>query len=623
MPERVRLQLLALGPPEVRAGDEVIELPPKLLAVLVFLALKPTRDAIQRDTLLATFWPETDGPHARNALNQVVHQLRRRLGRDVLESRGKNELTLTDYLESDVERFEALLDDGAAGRALDLYRGAFLEGFHMREAPAFERWLDSVDARLTTRATEAALTAAAHAERDGQLDLAVGYLRRVLEIVPTCERAARRLIRLLLSTGERDAALREYRWLVQRLESELGASPSDATRAVIRKAGADPSVPEAISRPARLRRLAGDLTERATELLKVGRGENLAARELLEQAIRADPEYAPAYAVRGLAICHWVELHGGPWGALKAGRAAAGRALKIAPELPEAHLARGMVLHDAGRLTEAIRSYRSALRLNPRDATAASRLGLALYLGGDFTDALDWIRHCSSETEDASATFHGRALAHLSLGQHDIADEWHQRAISSHPEDRRAQSSRVYHFFTTGRTGLAIRQAREMANREPDTFIGLTAVGDTLFVAEDFKGAITAYERCYSMDPDSRNWGHLRATRTALGYSHLRAGDAARGRKMLEVAERQIRRLLATRPSFGALPWELAAVLAAQGRSREALSWLEHAYEHGWLQHEFLEMDPIFTDLRTEPRFHDVLSAMRHNVEDQRKRLKP
>ncbi len=165
MPERpARIRLLALGPPEVRAGGDVVELPPKPLAVLVYLALEPSRDTLRRDTLLATFWPESDASRARNSLNQVVHRLRKRLGHDVLESRGDEELGLNGHFDSDVEQFETMVDDGRPARALALYRGAFLEGFHVRNAPRFERWLDGVRARLTTRAREAALGAATRTE---------------------------------------------------------------------------------------------------------------------------------------------------------------------------------------------------------------------------------------------------------------------------------------------------------------------------------------------------------------------------------------------------------------------------------------------------------------------------
>ena len=57
---------------------------PKRTALLAYLALTTPRGPHRRDTLLALFWPEQDTDHARNALSQAVHFLRRSLGAEAL-----------------------------------------------------------------------------------------------------------------------------------------------------------------------------------------------------------------------------------------------------------------------------------------------------------------------------------------------------------------------------------------------------------------------------------------------------------------------------------------------------------------------------------------------------------
>jgi len=52
-------------------------------------------------------------------------------------------------------------------RALELYRGGFLEGVHVSEAPEFERWVDQEREHLRRRATEAAQTLAERAADEG------------------------------------------------------------------------------------------------------------------------------------------------------------------------------------------------------------------------------------------------------------------------------------------------------------------------------------------------------------------------------------------------------------------------------------------------------------------------
>ncbi|MGH7476163.1 MAG: AfsR/SARP family transcriptional regulator, partial [Longimicrobiales bacterium] len=147
---------------------------PKRTALLAYLAAAEPRGWQRRDTLLALLWPEREEERARAALSKAVHHLRRALGEDALESRGNEELRLNpDLVWCDVAAFADALEAGEPERALALYRGELLEGFHLSDAPEFERWLDAERARLKSRAQEAAWAAAKAAEQRGDVATAV------------------------------------------------------------------------------------------------------------------------------------------------------------------------------------------------------------------------------------------------------------------------------------------------------------------------------------------------------------------------------------------------------------------------------------------------------------------
>ncbi|HSL68829.1 MAG TPA: hypothetical protein VK864_01240, partial [Longimicrobiales bacterium] len=55
-------------------------------AVLTYLALERT---CTRDTLQAMLWPESDADSAAHRLSQAVYALRRALGEDCIETRGR------------------------------------------------------------------------------------------------------------------------------------------------------------------------------------------------------------------------------------------------------------------------------------------------------------------------------------------------------------------------------------------------------------------------------------------------------------------------------------------------------------------------------------------------------
>src|SRR2546423_5549301 len=105
--------------------------------LLVYLALAEPRGFQSRERLLALFWPEHDETHARNALSQAVHFLRRSLNADALVNGSDDQLRLDpDAAWCDAVAFEAALAAGRVEEAIALYRGPFLAGFHITAAAA-------------------------------------------------------------------------------------------------------------------------------------------------------------------------------------------------------------------------------------------------------------------------------------------------------------------------------------------------------------------------------------------------------------------------------------------------------------------------------------------------------
>jgi tetratricopeptide (TPR) repeat protein len=58
-------------------------------------------------------------------------------------------------------------------------------------------------------------------------------------------------------------------------------------------------------------------------------------------------------------------------------------------------------------------------------------------------------------------------------------------------------------------------------------------------------------------------------------------------------------------------PWQIGTLYTRAGMNQEALEWLEKAYEAHDPNSPYLSVDPIFDDLRNEPRFQDILRRMK------------
>lgn len=214
---------------------------PRRIKLLAYLAIRSRYGSVRRDTLLGVFWPESDASHARAALRNGIHFLRQSLGRDVIDSRGRQELrVLPERLWCDAVSFDELLNQGRREEALELYRGDLLTGF-FAATPPFERWLEGERLRLQRRAIAVAIELAEEAERTGRLELAAQYARRSLSLSPTDERSVRRLITLLWRTGDRTGSLRTYREFTARLARDFELMPDRETDLLVAALRADAS----------------------------------------------------------------------------------------------------------------------------------------------------------------------------------------------------------------------------------------------------------------------------------------------------------------------------------------------------------------------------------------------
>ncbi len=200
---------------------------PRRLAVLSLLAAAPDRTLL-RDRIVGCVWPETEQARARHLLSDAVYVLRRTLGEEALLSRGNEALRLDgDVVWTDVGAFEAALEAGDLETAVDFYDGEFLAGFHLGDAPGFERWQEKERRRLGSLYGEALERLARQAEGDGDAKAAVRWWKKRAAHDPFDSRIAHALMSALAAAGNPAGALRHARIHELMLRDELGLEPAD------------------------------------------------------------------------------------------------------------------------------------------------------------------------------------------------------------------------------------------------------------------------------------------------------------------------------------------------------------------------------------------------------------
>jgi TolB-like protein/DNA-binding SARP family transcriptional activator/Tfp pilus assembly protein PilF len=196
------------------------------LALLALLASSRSRPQ-SRDKLVAWLWPERDVEHARNLLNQGVHALRRAIGEAGIIS-VQDELRLDPAaLACDVVAFEDAIAAGELERAIGLYTGPFLDGFHLPGASEFEHWADGERDRLRRSYARTLESLAEAAEERREWSRAVERWRALVSEERYNARVTLRLMRALERAGDRAGALQQARLhtLLMQQEFESGPDP--------------------------------------------------------------------------------------------------------------------------------------------------------------------------------------------------------------------------------------------------------------------------------------------------------------------------------------------------------------------------------------------------------------
>lgn len=202
----------------------------KRLALLAALAASDN-SGVPRDRLLTWFWPEADATRARNALKQLVHAIRRELGADVIVDANGFLALAPDVMTSDVQSFREALRTGALVRAVEIYRGPFLDGIYVPDVPEFERWTEETRQGLVTDYANALARLAESALESGDAAAAVSWARRLVALDSLRTRSVLLYMRALDAAGDPGAAIQQGELHARVLREELGApSPVDIER---------------------------------------------------------------------------------------------------------------------------------------------------------------------------------------------------------------------------------------------------------------------------------------------------------------------------------------------------------------------------------------------------------
>jgi len=406
------------------------------------------------------------------------------------------------------------------------------------------------------------------------------------------------------------------------------------------------------------------------------------AVELLDKAIAKDPDYAPAYAQRGIATLLLAESQYGTIPDVESqvqSKRFIDAALEKDQQLPEAWAALGLYHKDRpAEHEQAIEALSKALSLNPNLINASHWLQLALGSSGEPRAALQIVEQMMQRDPLYRPGFFSGVLRFNDFGQEDKAQALLDKFRGYNPNSPVLLSAEAMHHLYNGRAAEGIRLAAQARELEPengtthfwltigmlethqieraaeegfDSFVKVRALDrmgrrDEAFelafeLARDFGPGplFNQYNRAdrskelvdyleerwpsllsFAADNPHNRLGYNVMAAVALAYS--RTGNDERFDEALMLVENAMSKVSDQGIDNFIFLVENAKYLALAGQYEDAVSQLEQAVERGWSGFvPIAAFQPIFEPLQDHPRFIAVEAMMVENINIQREAL--
>ena len=215
------MKLELLGHPKLIMPTGARDLPfTKPAYLLLYLACRA--DWVTRDELALFFRPDADEKTARHNLRLLLTRARKFDWAENLEGEGDR---LRFLIKSDVHDFRAALGRADWQRAVQLYKGDFLERAPSLGLVTFETWLEVERSALASSWQGAALKHAAQLSEGAKHLEAAHLLAQVLQREPLAEDVLQMYLRSSYLVGDAATALKTFHTFKKLLKDELDLVP--------------------------------------------------------------------------------------------------------------------------------------------------------------------------------------------------------------------------------------------------------------------------------------------------------------------------------------------------------------------------------------------------------------
>jgi adenylate cyclase len=282
-------------------------------------------------------------------------------------------------------------------------------------------------------------------------------------------------------------------------------------------------------------------------------------------ALEKDPEFAPAYT--GIALTWQAYMQQGflPYDEVTPKvKAAALKALELDSTIAEVHFTlAGISTWGDWDWLGGERAFRRAIELNPK-----------------YPDARIYYSHFLN-----------------TMKRPKEAMEQAERALELDPLNTLFQGLYGMDLMYARRYDEAIVVLRNILKTSPNDAIALSTLRSAYHMKHMYNEALEIWRASYAAKGDHE-------AEEALNRGYAEGGYQGALRRVAETLAERSKTTFVT-------PWQIATLCTRAGMNKEAIDWLEKAYQAHDGNMPYISVDPIFDPLRNEPRFQDLLSRMK------------
>jgi eukaryotic-like serine/threonine-protein kinase len=371
-------------------------------------------------------------------------------------------------------------------------------------------------------------------------------------------------------------------------------------------------------------------------LLEYQKPENIdAAITEFNKALKANPNYAPAYAGLGEAYWHGFNDHrGDEW--LGKAKASCEKAVSIDARLAEGHTCLSDVFRSQGKYDKALDQILISNNLDPHDVFTLIALGDTYDKLGRTSEAEATFRQATMLSPNYWAAFNWLGVFYSRHGRYVDAAAQFQKVTDIEPDNYRGYDNLSAMRILQGNYEEAIQSLNRSIELRP-SMTAYSNLGSAYFWMHRYPDAISAYEKARSLDDkDYQNWGNLG---DALYWSPSRRAESAAAYKQaiaLAQGQLKINPKDATTRAFAAQYYAMlgdqrtattealqavdqaphdpdvlfrAALVYNQfGDQRQALEWLQKAVAENFPR-TTVRNTPDFDHFKSDPTFKEIIAG--------------